>query len=82
MPPARLKRDENRIRSCRVHLWLTPPALEILDVTLAMNLGRAKNRDECADLIVDQAAHDPPGDSVYHPTLVEHDCFHKTVGVL
>jgi hypothetical protein len=67
---------------CPFHLWLTSPAFEILDVTFAMNSGWAKNRGECADLIVYQSAHEPPGDSVYHPTLVGPDFFHKTGGVL
>lgn len=64
------------------HLWLTSPACEILDVTFAMNLGWAKTKEECADLIVYQSARDPPGDSIYHPTLVGPDFFHKTGGVL
>jgi len=67
---------------CPFHLWLTSPAFEILDVTFAMNLGWAKNRKECADLIVYKPAHEPPGDSIYHPTLVGPDFFHKTGGVL
>lgn len=67
---------------CPFHLWLTSPACEILDVTFAMNLGWAKNREECAELIVYQSAHDAPGDLIYHPTLVGPDFFHKTGGVL
>jgi hypothetical protein len=67
---------------CPFHLWLTSPACEILDVTFAMNLGWAKTREECANLIFYQSSHDPPGDSVYHPTLVGPDFFHKTGGVL
>jgi hypothetical protein len=67
---------------CPFHLWLTSPAFEILDVTFAMNLGWAKNREECAHLIVYQSAQDPPGDSIYHPTLVGPDFFHRTGGVL
>jgi hypothetical protein len=67
---------------CPFHLWLTSPACEILDVTFAMNLGWAKSKEECADLIVYQSAHEPPGDSVYHPTLVGPDFFHKTGGML
>jgi hypothetical protein len=59
-----------------------PPACEILDVTFAMNLGWANNREECADLIVYQSAHEPPSDSICHPTLVGPDFFHKTGGVL
>jgi hypothetical protein len=67
---------------CPFHLWLTSPACEILDVTFAMNLGWAKTKEECANLIVYQSAHEPPGDSIYHPTLVGPDFFHKTGGVL
>jgi hypothetical protein len=44
--------------------------------------GWAKTKKECADLIVYQSAHEPPGDSVYHPTLVGADFFHKKGGVL
>ena len=44
--------------------------------------GWAKTKEECADLIVYQSAHEPPGDSIYHPTLVGPDFFHKTGGVL
>jgi hypothetical protein len=47
---------------CPFHLWLTSPACENLDVTFAMNLGWAKNRYECADLIVYQSADQPAGD--------------------
>jgi hypothetical protein len=54
------------------HLWLTCPAGEILDLTFAMNLGSAKNREDCADLIVYQSARQPPGDSIYHPTWSDH----------
>jgi hypothetical protein len=67
---------------CPFHLWLTSPACEILDVTFAMNLGWAKTKEECADLIVYQSAHDPSTESIYHPTLVGPDFFHKTGGVL
>jgi hypothetical protein len=67
---------------CPFHLWLTSPACEILDVTFAMNLGWAKTREQCAHLIVYQSANEPSGDSIYHPTLVGPDFFHKTGGVL
>lgn len=67
---------------CPFHLWLTSPACEIIDVTFAMNLGWSQDRAECADLIVYQSAHETPGDSTYHPTLVGPDFFHKTGGVL
>jgi hypothetical protein len=42
----------------------------------------AKTREECANLIVYQSPHDAPADSVYHPTLIGPDFFHKTGGVL
>ena len=67
---------------CPFHLWMTSPACEILDVTFAMNCGWAKTREECVNLIVYQSTRDPPDDSVYHPTLVGPDFFHKTGGVL
>ncbi len=67
---------------CPFHLWLTSPACEILDVTFALNLGWAKSRVDCARLLVYQSAYHPPRDSVYHPTLVGPDFFHKTGGVL
>ena len=40
-----------------------------------MNLGWAKYREECADLIVYQSAHQPPTESIYHPTLVAPEFF-------
>ena len=67
---------------CPFQLWLTSLACEILDVTFAMNVGWAKTREDCARLLVYQSAQVPPGDSVYHPTLVGTDFFHKTGGVL
>jgi hypothetical protein len=67
---------------CPFHLWLTSPACEILDVTFAMNLGWVKNPEERADLIFYQSALAPPGDSIYHPTLVGPDFFHKASGML
>jgi hypothetical protein len=51
-------------------------------VTFAMNLGWAKTREECAELIVYQSASEPRDDLVYHPTAVGPDFFHKTGGVL
>ena len=54
----------------------------VYNVTFAMNLGWAKTKEECAHLIVYQSAHGPPGDSIYHPTPVGPDFFHKTGGVL
>lgn len=60
------------------HLWLTSPACEIVDVTFAMNLGWAKNRDECARLVIYKSARSSLGDPVYHPTLVGEDFFRQT----
>jgi hypothetical protein len=71
-----------RIEGMDVPLVFDSPACEILDVTFAMNLGWAKTKEECVDLIVYQYAHEPPGDSIYRPTLVGLDFFHKTGGVL
>jgi hypothetical protein len=67
---------------CPFHLWLTSPACEILDVTFAMNLGWAKNRQDCSRLLVYQSVNELRSDSVYHPTLVGPGFFHKTGGVL
>jgi hypothetical protein len=67
---------------CPFHLWLTSPACEILDVTFAMSLHGTKTKEECADLVIYQSAHRPPGDLIYHPTLVGPDFFHKTGGGL
>jgi hypothetical protein len=64
------------------HLWLTSPALEILDVTFAMNLGWAKSREECARLVIYQTIRDYTQEPTYHPTLVGPDFFHKIGGVL
>jgi hypothetical protein len=67
---------------CPFRLWLTSPACEVIDVTFAMNLGWAKNAQECADVIVYQSVHESPSDPIYHPTIVGPDFFHKTGGVL
>jgi hypothetical protein len=57
------------------HLWFTSPALEVLDVTFALNLGQANSAAECARLVVYQSAKAPPGNPAYHPTLVGDDFF-------
>jgi hypothetical protein len=63
------------------HVWLTSPALEILDVTFAMNLGWAKSSEECARLIIYQSIHDCTREPIYHPTLVG-DRFLAHIGVV
>jgi hypothetical protein len=63
-------------------LWLTSLACKVLDVTFAMNIGWAKSRENCARLLVYQSAQEPPGDLIYHPSLVGPDFFHKTGAVL
>jgi hypothetical protein len=45
-----LKEEAWRRKGLPFHIWLTSPALEIIDVTFAMNLGWAKSREECARL--------------------------------
>ena len=64
------------------HLWLTSPAYEILDVTFAMNLGRAKTREECQRLVIYLSARASPGNDVYHPMLVGPEFFRQTGAVL
>jgi hypothetical protein len=39
-----LKEEAWRRKGLPFDVWLTSPALEILDVTLVMNLGSAQNR--------------------------------------
>jgi hypothetical protein len=59
------------------HIWLTSPALEVLDVTFAMNSGWAKTRERCAQLII----YKPPeseDDPVYHPMVVGEDFLLQT----
>jgi hypothetical protein len=72
-----LKEQAWRNEGIPFHLWLTSPALEILDVTFAMNLGWAKNRKECARLIIYQRLADSPKEPVYHPTLVGDAFFER-----
>ena len=57
------------------HLWLTSPAFEVVDMTFAMNLGWAKNSDECARLVFYYPADKPQANPIYHPTLVGADFF-------
>lgn len=57
------------------HLWMTSPALEILDVTFALNLGWAKSAEDCARRVIYQSLDAPRGNPVYHPTLVGDDFF-------
>jgi hypothetical protein len=60
----------------------TSPALEILDVTFAMNLGWAKTREECARLIIYQSIHDSVKEPIYHPTLLGEAFFERIKVVL
>ena len=64
------------------HLWLTSPACEVLDITFAMNLGRAQTRERCEQLVIYQSAHAAAGKNVYHPMLVGPEFFSKTGAVL
>jgi hypothetical protein len=57
------------------HLWLTSPALEVLDVTFALNLGWATSAEDCARRVIYQSLHAPQGNPIYHPTLVGDDFF-------
>ena len=60
------------------HLWLISPAYEILDVTFAMNLGWAKTREQCEQLMIYQPLDAPAGGNVYHTMLVGPEFFNKT----
>ena len=60
------------------HLWLTSPAYEIIDVTYAMNLGQARTREQCEQLVIYQSSHAPAGENVYHPMLVGPEFFNQT----
>jgi hypothetical protein len=64
------------------HLWLTSPACEVLDVTFAMNVGWAKTRAQCEQLVVYQPAAAPPAKNIYHPMFVGPEFFSKTGAVL
>jgi hypothetical protein len=57
------------------HLWMTSPALEILDVTFALNLGWAESAEDCAQRVIYQSLQSPHDNPVYHPTLVGDDFF-------
>jgi hypothetical protein len=59
------------------HIWLTSPALEILDVTFAMNLGWAQTRQECARLVIYQTLSDAVLEPIYHPTLLGSAFFER-----
>jgi len=65
-----LKEEAWRREGLPFHVWLTSPALEIPDVTFAMNLGWAKTREDCAGLIIYQSLHDYAKEPIYLPTLV------------
>jgi len=76
-----LKEEAWRREGLPFHLWLTSPALEVLDVTFAMNLGWAKSREECAQLVVYQTLDDSPREPIYHPTLVG-ECFFSRINMV
>lgn len=57
------------------HLWLTSPALEVLDLTFALNLGWAQSAEDCARRVIYQSLDAPCSNPVYHPTLVGDDFF-------
>ena len=77
-----LKEEAWRREGLPFHIWLTSPALEILDVTFAMNLGWAKTREECARLIIYQSIHDSVKEPIYHPTLLGEVIFERIKVVL
>jgi hypothetical protein len=62
-------------RSC---LGKSEPLDEILDVTFAMNLGWAKTREQCEQLVIYQSAHTAAVKDVYHPMLVGPEFFNQT----
>ncbi len=76
-----LREEAWRREGLPFHLWLTSPALEILDVTFAMNLGWARSREECARLIIYQSIHDLQREPIYHPTLVGEQFFAR-IGIV
>ena len=57
------------------HLWFTSPALEVLDITFALNLGWATSAEDCARRVIYQPLHAPRGNPIYHPTIVGDDFF-------
>jgi len=75
------KEEAWRREGLQSYIWLTSPALEILDMTFAMNLGWAKSRDECARLIIYQSIRDDLKEPIYHPTLVGEQFFAR-IGVV
>jgi len=76
-----LKEEAWRREGMPFHIWLTSPALEVLDVTFAMNLGWAKTREQCAPLIIYQSTRNTIKEPIYHPTLVGEQ-FLARIGVL
>jgi hypothetical protein len=64
------------------HLWFASPAYEVLDVTFAMNLGRAKTREQCEKLVIYQSAHALPVKDVYHPMLIGPEFFNQTGAIM
>jgi hypothetical protein len=59
------------------HLWLTSPALEVLDLTFALNLGwPPPPRTALGGSSTSLFMH--PGHPIYHPTLVGDDFFQQS----
>jgi hypothetical protein len=72
------REDAWRFEGLPFHIWLTSPALEILDVTFAMNLGWAQTQQECARLVIYQTLSDAVKEPIYHPTLLGPAFFERT----
>lgn len=64
------------------HIWLTTPAVEILDLTFALNLGWAASAAECANLVIYRPTHSPTDDPIYQPTLIGDDFYLKTGAIV
>ena len=56
------------------------PALEVLDVTFALNLGWATSAADCARRVIYQPLNAPGGNPIYHPTIVGDDFFLRSGG--
>lgn len=50
-----LRRQKDQGRE-RIHIWLTSPACEVIDITFAMNLGTSRTREQCAKRIIYKTA--------------------------
>jgi hypothetical protein len=82
--------DESLVRGLidgRSQAWVKEgcplqPAIEILDITFAMNLGLARTREQCARRVIYQPAYLLAEDFIYHPTLVGPDFVYAAGAVL